>query len=876
MGATTGGGAGGGGASSGADEASGHVGMGFAAYVACTGNALVLPLQDLHKHPHFNRRIDHLLGHKPRGTLIVIPVYAPRSMEKRGAAGEGGNGDGDGDGDDDDFNDDDENDNFANDDRGNSAGGVRAGKRVGGGRKKRGKIVAVIQVIRTCSLVQAGGMEAMDEGQSFSNDDLFLLDVFARFLGPMILRESGVVVGSAAAGGGGGGGVSNGGAGNTTAGAGENSALAAGGAVAGVPRNMPPAGNGGDASVPLARGNLSAGGEFAAGNLLELAQTIFKDLNLGKLTRTIMQSSKRMTNADRGTIFLLSDDGERLVPLETDAADAEDRAAGDGGGGGGDANRSKLGTKGTLSADKEKAASDHFKGSSATLRGALGASYKNILAADNFDAVVSGGAQEGKKKKKKKKRNRGKYGQSSIAEGNEEEEGEDGEKGKTMVSGAGGGDSGGGDDEGDDIESEDENGSSNDSASHTDASDYVDSGEEDSDAASGDDNGTNEQKEADRSGLQAVEDIRRQSGIHRGVSLHVKDLEKPNAGGTIAGSGGAATGGAKKKLGISAHVALTGETLNIPDAYHYKNFDRSWDAKTGYRTRSVLCVAIRKHSGEVLGAIMVINKLTHTPFTQQDESTMDCIAKLTAIAVENSQVFHQTQEICQRFAEISAVTELDDAADRVEGLSCLIMRARKTRLFLKDDQNGEIFSYLRDDHAPPSASHAASSSSRADRVVFRDSLLRGSVVGRVFKKGVPATIHHQRQKILKAGVDRPVGYGDIKSTTFVPIRDPTTDKVVAVLQFIDKENGGRFTVEDENFLRMVAEQSYFVLSHSMENKNQATHRMLVAKMQQGCNYLFETLSAPHIVHNAVLLIQEILGVDRCDFFLYGEEMMGGV
>ncbi len=44
--------------------------------------------------------------------------------------------------------------------------------------------------------------------------------------------------------------------------------------------------------------------------------------------------------------------------------------------------------------------------------------------------------------------------------------------------------------------------------------------------------------------------------------------------------------------GIAGYVAKTGEPLNIPNAYEDERFNRSIDQKTGYHTKSLLCMPI--------------------------------------------------------------------------------------------------------------------------------------------------------------------------------------------------------------------------------------------------------------------------------------------
>ena len=47
--------------------------------------------------------------------------------------------------------------------------------------------------------------------------------------------------------------------------------------------------------------------------------------------------------------------------------------------------------------------------------------------------------------------------------------------------------------------------------------------------------------------------------------------------------------------GIAGHVARTGETVNIADAYRDPRFNIDVDHRTGYHTRTILCKIGRAH-----------------------------------------------------------------------------------------------------------------------------------------------------------------------------------------------------------------------------------------------------------------------------------------
>jgi len=72
--------------------------------------------------------------------------------------------------------------------------------------------------------------------------------------------------------------------------------------------------------------------------------------------------------------------------------------------------------------------------------------------------------------------------------------------------------------------------------------------------------------------------------------------------------------------GIAGTVALSGESINIPDAYADDRFNADVDAKTGYRTRSILCLPIKDRDGRVFAVAQLLNRRDGQPFDLQDEA----------------------------------------------------------------------------------------------------------------------------------------------------------------------------------------------------------------------------------------------------------------
>jgi GAF domain-containing protein len=86
--------------------------------------------------------------------------------------------------------------------------------------------------------------------------------------------------------------------------------------------------------------------------------------------------------------------------------------------------------------------------------------------------------------------------------------------------------------------------------------------------------------------------------------------------------------------GIAGHVAASGETINIPDAYKDLRFNPEVDKQTGFRTRSILCLPMRNRAGDTVGVLQMLNKRAG-PFSQEDELLLAAFAAQAAVAWEN-------------------------------------------------------------------------------------------------------------------------------------------------------------------------------------------------------------------------------------------------
>ena len=86
--------------------------------------------------------------------------------------------------------------------------------------------------------------------------------------------------------------------------------------------------------------------------------------------------------------------------------------------------------------------------------------------------------------------------------------------------------------------------------------------------------------------------------------------------------------------GLASEVARGGDVLRIDDPYGDPRFDASVDARTGYRTRSMLVAPIDARDRTRLGVLQIVNKKGDGPFAKADEDVTRSLASSAGIALE--------------------------------------------------------------------------------------------------------------------------------------------------------------------------------------------------------------------------------------------------
>ncbi|MDO8412508.1 MAG: HD domain-containing phosphohydrolase [Gallionellaceae bacterium] len=122
---------------------------------------------------------------------------------------------------------------------------------------------------------------------------------------------------------------------------------------------------------------------------------------------------------------------------------------------------------------------------------------------------------------------------------------------------------------------------------------------------------------------------------------------------------------------VVAYAALSGETVNIPDAYTAQGYDfsgtKAFDRKTGYRSTSFLTVPMRNHENEIIGVLQLINAQEHDSqqsdsqknrhakiisFSEADQQLVESLASQAAIALTNRRLIQQMEDLFEAFINL--------------------------------------------------------------------------------------------------------------------------------------------------------------------------------------------------------------------------------
>lgn len=332
--------------------------------------------------------------------------------------------------------------------------------------------------------------------------------------------------------------------------------------------------------------------------------------------------------------------------------------------------------------------------------------------------------------------------------------------------------------------------------------------------------------------------------------------------------------------GMSGHVALTGEVINIQDAHVDKRFNSSVDAQTGYRTRSMLCVPMVDDKNTIIGVVQAINKNPMFPrFDKDDEVLLKTFSAQAALAVRNCQLFERTQTALR---QSNAVLEVTNALSRELRLGSLIrliamkvqelLDAERCTVFIVDREKKEIYT---SEHMSWGVGPALPIDTRKEKMIYFQ-WDRG-IVGSVATTGKPINIGdaYTDERFNKA-MDLKTGYRT-KSILCMAVKNHRDD-IVGVLQCMNKRSGARvFTDDDQNLLQAFCAQAAVAIENSRlfhQTEKALNHALAdqrnVKFMLSVTKNLFSDMHLTSMIDQLTMQVHHLLKADDCALYLVDE------
>lgn len=185
------------------------------------------------------------------------------------------------------------------------------------------------------------------------------------------------------------------------------------------------------------------------------------------------------------------------------------------------------------------------------------------------------------------------------------------------------------------------------------------------------------------------------------------------------------------KRSFVGYVCDKGETLNIPDAYSIPEdapytFNSELDKKLNYKTVSIITVPMKTATGDVVGAVQLINKLDKdslepVPFSDFDTIMLKSLSTLAAVSVENNNLLLETEKLLNNMI-ISSVKAIEQRDPITKGHSIRV--SAYTMAILKHAlENPEIAGLYRVDKNTLKVAETASLLHDYGKVGVREKLL---------------------------------------------------------------------------------------------------------------------------------------------------------
>ena len=262
--------------------------------------------------------------------------------------------------------------------------------------------------------------------------------------------------------------------------------------------------------------------------------------------------------------------------------------------------------------------------------------------------------------------------------------------------------------------------------------------------------------------------------------------------------------------GIVGWVAQSGKPLITPDAQKDKRHKKQIGQEIDYIAHNILCVPI-KFEEEVIGVFEFLNKKSEEPFNDEDLKIISdftpyiaSIIKNAQLIIENKQKIERLEHLIELTKHINSTLELNKLLDNMLQISTDMLQAEAGSILLLDEDKNELF-------------FAAATGEKKDKLKDIRVPVGEGIAGWVARENKSVLVADaQNDPRFFKKVDQKTAF---KTTSIIAVPLLTKDRLIGVVEVLNKKNKHFFNEEDTSLLEAFANQAAVAIENAKLYEN---------------------------------------------------------
>jgi len=251
--------------------------------------------------------------------------------------------------------------------------------------------------------------------------------------------------------------------------------------------------------------------------------------------------------------------------------------------------------------------------------------------------------------------------------------------------------------------------------------------------------------------------------------------------------------------------SITGQVAESGDPRLVSQADAEESALHSLEVRSMLSVPLRRMN-RTIGVLNVVNKREREAFSEDDLSLLLAFASQSVAAIENARWYEEAQRKIEELTTLVGVSsmitselDLDQLLTTIMDLACQVMKAEASSLMLLDESTNEL-------------TFRVALGEKGEEVKQYRVKMGEGIAGWVAQHRQPLLVEDASRdprfkKEIAESIDFPT-----KSILCVPVI--VKDKLIGVIEVINRVDGGHFDRRDQNLLMAIASEAGIALENA--------------------------------------------------------------